>query len=118
MLMSINCHRGTGRAALAALLVMCSSALSGAQIPAPPRPALRREFHDLVKQQHASASDRRCAHVYLGSSKASAKALHHSALGKGRDLRSAKAAALTGYGTSYYINLSLFFAFAMLLPPR
>ena len=35
MLMSINCHRGTGRAALAALLVMCSSALSGAQIPAP-----------------------------------------------------------------------------------
>ena len=26
------------------------------------------------------------------------------------------AAALTGYGTSYYINLSLFFAFAMLYP--
>lgn len=35
MLMSINSHRGTGRAALAALLVMCTSALSSAQIPAP-----------------------------------------------------------------------------------
>ena len=70
----------------------------GAQVPAPPRPTSRREFHDLVKQQHAPAGDRRRAYVHLGGRKAFAKAFHHPALGKCGNLRCAKAGTFTRYG--------------------